>query len=77
MTHIEETLKERDTRYGAYVEQTRVAQNIKHAMSESINWRRLAPYQREALEMIAVKAARILSGDPNYFDFWHDIEGYA
>ena len=76
MQGIEETLKQRGARYGAFVEQTRVSQNIKHAMSESVNWKRLAPYQREAFEMCAVKMARILSGDPNDFDSWHDLEGY-
>lgn len=29
------------------------------------------------LEMIAHKIARILNGDPNYADNWHDIAGYA
>jgi len=32
---------------------------------------------REALEMIAHKIGRILNGDPNYADSWHDIAGYA
>jgi hypothetical protein len=34
-------------------------------------------YQREALEMIAHKIARIINGDPNYADSWVDIAGYA
>jgi hypothetical protein len=37
----------------------------------------LAPDQREALEMIVVKIARIINGDPNCADSWRDIEGYA
>lgn len=37
----------------------------------------LDPDQREALEMIAHKIARILNGDPNYADSWVDIAGYA
>jgi hypothetical protein len=31
----------------------------------------------EALDMIAVKISRILTGDPNYSDNWHDIQGFA
>ena len=31
----------------------------------------------EALEMIAHKIARILSGDADYADNWVDIAGYA
>jgi hypothetical protein len=37
----------------------------------------LMPDQREALEMIAHKIARIVNGDPNYADSWLDIAGYA
>ena len=37
----------------------------------------LEPDQREALEMLALKIARILNGDPNYADSWHDVAGYA
>lgn len=40
-------------------------------------WHRLDPDQREALDMIASKIARILNGDPNYDDNWIDIAGYA
>ena len=35
------------------------------------------PDQREAMEMICQKMARIMNGDPNYSDSWHDIAGYA
>jgi hypothetical protein len=41
------------------------------------NWSRLQPDQQEALEMIAHKVGRILNGDPNYHDSWHDIVGYT
>ena len=30
-----------------------------------------------ALDMICNKMARIVNGDPNYIDNWHDIAGYA
>ena len=40
-------------------------------------WHDLQPYQRESLEMIQHKVARILNGDPTYADSWHDIAGYA
>jgi hypothetical protein len=33
--------------------------------------------QIEALEMICHKIARVLNGDPNHHDHWHDIAGYA
>jgi hypothetical protein len=46
-------------------------------MHSADNWTGLAPDQQEALEMIQHKIARILNGDPDYFDNWHDIAGYA
>lgn len=74
---IANTLAERGTRYGSYDEHARITQAIKAAMADSPNWAQLAPDQRETLEMIAHKAGRILNGDPDYHDSWHDIVGYA
>lgn len=33
--------------------------------------------QKEALEMIMHKVARLLNGDPRHIDAWSDIVGYA
>ena len=74
---IDSTLAERGDRYGAFDKHARITQGIKSAMADSPNWATLAPDQREALEMIAHKAGRILNGDPNYHDSWHDMVGYA
>jgi hypothetical protein len=74
---IEATLAERGNRYGDYAEHARITQNIKRAMQDSPNWASLADDQREALEMVAHKAGRILNGDPDYHDSWHDIIGYT
>jgi len=75
--NITDTLKERGNRYGEFQEHARVTQNIKIAMDDSPNWDDLSPDKKEALEMIAHKIGRILNGDPEYHDSWHDIEGYA
>ena len=74
---ISATLEERGSRYGIFSEHARITQSIKAAMADSPNWNRLAADQREALEMIAHKAGRILNGDPDYHDSWHDIIGYT
>lgn len=74
---IDVTLAERGSRYGVYAEHARITQAIKAAMIDSPNWATLAPDQRETLEMIAHKAGRILNGDPDFHDSWHDIVGYA
>lgn len=75
--NIENTLQERGSRYGVFADHARITQNIKRAMVESPNWNDLADDQRECLEMIAHKVGRILNGDPNYHDSWHDIVGYT
>lgn len=74
---IAETLKERGKRYGEYPEHARITQNIKAAMRDSPNWEVLTPDKKEALEMTAHKIGRILNGDPEYHDSWHDIIGYT
>jgi len=74
---ISGTLAERGSRYGDFGEHARITQAIKAAMADSPNWAGLAADQREALEMIAHKVGRILNGDPNYHDSWHDVVGYA
>lgn len=75
---VEDTLKERGQRYGDFTDHAAICQKIKMAMLFGPSrWGRLSDVQRQALEVIADKIARILSGDPNYADNWHDIQGYA
>jgi len=77
MTQIDQTLAERGNRYGSFTGHARITYNIKRAMADSPNWAKLADDQREALDMVAHKIGRILNGDPNYHDSWHDIVGYT
>ena len=74
---VETTLEERGARYGKFSGHASIAQNLKEVMRIHKGWRNLNASQREALEMIAHKIGRILNGDPNYADSWHDIAGYA
>ena len=74
--NVDATLQERGARYGDFSDHARICQKIKRAMFSG-NWERLSDVQKQALEVIADKIARILSGDPNYDDNWHDIQGYA
>lgn len=81
MSGISNTLEERGTKYGNYLEQTTIISNITDAIHESGNagiaWLDMEPDQKDALNMIIVKISRILNGDPDYADNWHDIAGYA
>jgi hypothetical protein len=75
--NIDKTIDERGTRYGKFKDQAMICQGLKEVMQMTEGWDRLAPDQAEALEMIQHKIARILNGDPNYHDSWHDIGGYS
>jgi len=74
---IDETLIARGQKYGKFTGHAAITQSIKSCMNTAKNWDRLTSDQKEALEMIAHKIGRILNGDPNYHDSWHDIVGYA
>lgn len=78
VTEIQTILSERGLTYGNFLRQSQITADLKGVMRAYIDWtEQLAPDQREALDMIAVKIARILNGDPNHADSWRDIEGYA
>jgi len=74
---IDATLTERGSRYGDFVTHAAITQRLKDVMHDYPNWKKLNPDQKECLEMIAHKVGRILNGDPNYHDSWHDITGYS
>lgn len=74
---IEATLSERETRYGDFAGHAAITQGIKDVMHFAPKWAELRPAQKEALEMVAHKIGRILNGDPNYHDSWHDMIGYT
>jgi len=74
---IERTLEARGKKYGDFSSHACLSQSIKDAMRRHSGWYRLNNAQEEALEMIAHKIARIINGDPDYKDNWHDIAGYA
>lgn len=76
-TGIDATVEERGNRYGTFKDGADIMQELKSVMRSTPNWSNLTPSQREALEMIQHKVGRILNGDPNYTDSWHDIKGYA
>ena len=74
---VEDTLKARGSTYGEFEDVANLSQALQNTMHGSRNWNSLAPDQREALQTITSKIARILNGDQNHIDSWHDIGGYA
>lgn len=74
---IEQTLAERGGRYGSFTEHAAIAQRLQDTMRDQPGWHALAADQKQALTVIADKIARMLNGQPDYRDNWHDIVGYA
>lgn len=70
-------LTEREKTHGPFLTTAAKAQQLKDAMQGGKNWTELDDVQREALQMIASKIARILCGDHAEVDHWRDIAGYA
>ena len=78
-TDVDDILDERAATYGRFVDVAEIAQEIKATIriGDTNRSEELPADQIEALDMIASKIARILSGDSDYADSWIDIAGYA
>lgn len=76
---IEDTLAQRGDRYGNFIGVSAISQDLKFLINTALQDRdkRLPVEQMEALDMICNKLARIINGDNNYADSWHDVSGYA
>ena len=76
---IEATLAERQAQYGCFEDVAFVTENIMATLSKvrSNGSTDLPHPHRMALYMIASKIARIVNGDHNHKDSWHDIGGYS
>ena len=74
---VTETLKERGQTYGRFPLNAEISQKLKTVLRNHKGWENLSADKKEALEMIVYKISRILNGNPNHSDSWHDIAGYA
>lgn len=77
LSAVDHTLNERGARYGDFTDHAAIAMDLKDRMHQAPGWKSLSQDKQQALEVIADKIARILNGDPEYKDNWHDIQGYA
>ena len=77
MNSIAETINERESTHGNFYTMACTTQWMKSLLRQGKNWEDMSLDQHEALEMIVHKISRILSGDNNHVDSWHDIAGYA
>lgn len=77
--NIDATLAERQSQYGSFEDVAFVTENIMATLAKarSNGLQDLPHTHRMALYMIASKMARIVNGDFNHLDSWHDIGGYS
>jgi hypothetical protein len=74
---VRDTLDQRGQYYGKFRDVAELSQSIKDLYYTGNSYGKMDSDQREALDMIANKLARLLNGDPYHSDSWHDIAGYA
>lgn len=73
---VDTTLSERQASYGCFEDVAFVTENIIGALKKC-NYDSMPHTHRMAMYMIASKMARLVNGDCNHLDSWHDICGYA
>ncbi len=72
---MNEILEARGKTHGSFATNAHISQAIKALIFEHA--KNIPDVQREALDMIALKLSRIVSGKANVRDHWIDISGYA
>lgn len=77
MDQLDDTVKTRDARYGGFQNVAAITQKFKTIMKCAPSYAKMTDVQKEGMEMVLHKCARLLSGDPAHRDSWHDIQGYA
>lgn len=74
---IEKVLDHRGSTHGDFAHGAVVSQRLKFALAEGVNWETMDVVQREALEAVVGKLARIVAGDAHFLDHYRDIIGYT
>lgn len=74
---IQDTIADRGASYGEYKDGAQIAMDLFEIVQEAPSYRKMNAGQRYAMFMFSAKMARLLNGDPNHKDSWHDIAGYA
>jgi hypothetical protein len=74
---VRDTLAQRAETHGGFPAKSAFIQQFKADMRSTKGWAGLADDQRESLDHIATKIGRILFGNADHHDNWHDVAGYA
>jgi hypothetical protein len=70
-------LETRGTTHGRFADNAKFAQALRSIWRQSPHWERMPEEHREALDHMAGKLSRILSGQSRFRDHFDDIAGYA
>ena len=74
---VDATLAQRQSTYGSFTQVANTTGQLMAVIRNSPNGSTLPYAHEEALHMICSKIARIMNGDFNHLDSWHDIGGYS
>ena len=74
---VDDTLAARQSTYGDFTSVASTTGQLMAIIRNSKNGQTMPYAHDEALHMICSKIARIVNGDHNHKDSWHDIGGYA
>lgn len=74
---VEATLAERQAQYGDFKDVAATTERLFAELKGGASFVDLSNEQRMAMYMICSKMARIVNGDVNHLDSWHDIGGYS
>lgn len=75
--NTDQLLEQRGKTHGLFSDHASITQRTKELWASTPKYKSLTYSQREALDMIAHKVGRVLSGNPHFLDHWADIAGYA
>ena len=70
-------LTDRHSTHGSFEDNARISQGLKEWMRGGPGWSKLTDVEREAMDMIALKFSRVLSGKSLEKQHWEDIVGYG
>lgn len=73
----EQMLNEREKTHGDFERVSKMWVNLRNVVEPDIRICENVEKITAALDMILLKIARIVCGDPNFDDHWDDIAGYA
>src|SRR5260370_19859458 len=68
-------LTDRHSTHGSFEDNAKISQGLKEWMRNSPGWRNITDVEREAMDMIALKFSRVLSGKSLEKQHWEDICG--